>query len=158
MLSEASVQAARSKLCATWAYDTGELVVAVSRGDVVTSHNSQYIVGAYSPVVLSFFPDARHKEMCSVAMNVVFNYYSLTPEEDDMKDLVEAMCYRVSSSPLPITTREGMLARRLGWMETVMACDYTKTLDVRGSSSRVYTATSATMCANFFRNTDLKYR
>ena len=79
---------------------------------------------------------------------MVYNYYGLELEGDDIEDMVEAMCYRVEMSTLPVTTREGMLSRGLGWMETLMACDYTKLPQLTGSSSQAHTATSATMCSN----------
>lgn len=47
----------------------------------------------------------------------VYNYYGLEVESEDILDLVEMLCYRVSLSNLPVTTRGGMMKRNLGWIQ-----------------------------------------
>lgn len=132
-----------------WSCSVGTSVVCVACDNVELGDLLSALCGAYSPVVLAKVSKSSAKEICRRALYVVYNYYNIELEGDDIDDLVEAMCYRASASVLPITTRDGMLARGLGWMETVMACDYTKTPGVAGSFSRPHSATSATMCANF---------
>jgi len=139
----------RDRMGASWVYETDGLVLAVALDSAVDPEVAQCVEGAYSPVVLSACPAGRRRGVCSLALNVVFNLYGLAPEGDDARDLVAALCYEVGASPLPVTTREGMLARKLGWMETLMACDYTKVPLLKGSSSFAWTSTSAAMCSNF---------
>lgn len=58
--------------------------------------------------------------------------------EDDLKDLVTMFAYRPEASTYPISTREGMLKRKLGWMETLVTCDYTKVRELYNTSSRAW--------------------
>ena len=134
---------------ATWCCTIDSVVACVAKDDMCTDSLLVNIHAAYSPVVLARLPARRAKEVCKRGLHVVYNYYKITLEGDDIDDLVEAMCFKVSASVLPITTRDGMLSRGLGWMETLMACDYTKTPALSGSTSGPLSATSATMCANF---------
>lgn len=133
-----------------WCYDTVDgITVAVAKDDSMPEEMAEVLVGAFSPVVLAKVPLERRRKVCSMGVYAVYNYYGLELEGDDVEDMVEVMCYRVEKSLLPATTREGMLSRGLSWMETLMACDYTKLPQLTGSSSGAYSATSATMCANF---------
>lgn len=139
----------RRELSASWVYSTGGYTVAVALDNAVSDELLPNIVGSYSPVVLARCNESSRRDICSKAISTVFSYYKLVPEEDDIRDFVTAFIHRVGDSPLPITTREGMLARGLGWMETLMACDYTKLPELYGGRSGAWTATSATICANF---------
>jgi len=139
----------RAAMCASWCCKLGELTVCVAPDDVDNGSILENVVGAYSPIVLSKMSYERRRDACRLALSVVFNYYDLETEGDDIEDLVEAFCYKTQSSKLPVTTRDGMFARGVGWMETVMACDYTKTPAMAGSTCAPHSATSATMCANF---------
>lgn len=139
----------RSTLAASWAYETEGRVIAIAQDNAAGDDVMKHLVGSYSPVILSRCDERDRRRVCRAAVNVVFSYYDLSPEEDDLTDLVIALTYRVGASTLPITTRDGMLARGLGWMETLMACDYTKLPKLTNSVSKAWSATSATMCANF---------
>lgn len=139
----------RARMKPTWCCEVEKLIVCIAYDSTPMGALLDKLRGAYSPVVLSSVPKDRIKGICKTSLHVVYNYYGIELEGDDIEDMVELMCFRVSSSPLPITTRDGMLARGLGWMETLMACDYTKTPAMVGSVSAPYSATSATMCANF---------
>lgn len=141
--------AVRMQMKPMWCCTIDSAVVCVSYDDSDMGGISHALHGAYSPVVLSRVDKSRVKEVCRVGLCIVYNYYGIELEGDDIEDIVEAMSYRVSASMYPITTREGMLARGLGWMETVMACDYTKTQAMVGSVSAPNSSTSAVMCANF---------
>lgn len=144
------VEATRKALSAIWCYQTEDgIVVAVAKDDSVPDDMVDNLVGAFSPVVLAKVHRERRREVCALGVYAVYNYYGLELEGDDVEDMVEMMTYRVEKSSLPVTTREGMLNRGLSWMETLMACDYTKLPQLVGSNSSAYSATSATMCANF---------
>jgi hypothetical protein len=147
---ESSVEdTVRSQMKPLWCCNIDGFTVCVSYDSSNVDGLLDSLRGAYSPIVLSLLPKGRAKKICRMALHVVYNYYNVQIEGDDIEDIVELMCFRVSSSKLPVTTRDGMLARGLGWMETLMACDYTKTPAMAGSVSAPYSATSATMCANF---------
>jgi RNA polymerase Rpb1, domain 2 len=143
------VEDAKRDLGASWGYAAEGVVALVVKDDKYSARGLGKLVGAFSPIVLSKVPEHRRRSVCKAAVCAVYNYYKLELEGDDVEDMVEMMCYRVELSSLPITTREGMLSRGLGWMETLMACDYTKLPQLAGSTSRANTATSATMCSNF---------
>ena len=139
----------RVQMRATWCCTTDSAVACVAKDDACTDDLLAKLYAAYSPVVLARLPAGRAKEVCKRGLHAVYNYYGIALEGDDIDDLVEAMCFRASASALPVTTRDGMLSRGLGWMETVMACDYTKLPRLTGCYSGTYSATSATMCSNF---------
>ena len=139
----------REQMKPTWCCTIDSLVVCVAYDAAEMENLLDNLCGAYSPVVLAKVNRQQVKRVCKKALCVVYNYYNIELEGDDMEDLAEAMCLKVSASMLPITTRDGMLSRGLGWMETIMACDYTKVPAVAGSVSRPHSATSAAMCANF---------
>ena len=149
VITGAKVEELKAEMDASWGCEVEGRVVLVAKDDSFNASTPGDLVGAFSPVVLSNVPMKHRRRMCKVAICVVYNYYGLELEEDDVEDIVEVMCYRVELSTLPLTTREGMLSRGLGWMETLMACDYTKLPQLTGSGSRAHTATSAAMCANF---------
>ena len=51
------------------------------------------------------------KQVCRSAVYAVYDHYNLRLEDNNVEDMVEAMCYRVEYSTLPLTTREGILRR-----------------------------------------------
>lgn len=126
LFSGVNPEVVRRELRATWCYNTKDMTVVIAKDE------------------------AYHAAVCgTIDVYTVYNYYGLELEGDDVEDMVELMCYRVEKSALSITTREGMLHRGLGWMETLIACDYTKLPQPMGSTSCALTSTSATMCINF---------
>jgi len=150
VFSGVHIDKVREELAAIWSYRAeGENVVAVARDDSVSAEMAASLIGAFSPVVLSRVRKEHRREVCAVGVYVVYNYYGLELEGDDVEDMIEIMSYRVESSFLPLTTRDGMLGRGLSWIETLMACDYTKLPQLAGSCSGANSATSATVCANF---------
>lgn len=133
----------------SWEYRMDGHTALIVKDDYVNDESAQFVEGAFSPVVLACLPKPRRKKACKLALNVVYNYYGLKLERGDIDDMVEMMCYRVEDSVFPVTTRSGMLQRGLGWMETLMACDYTKLPQLAGSMSAPRSATSAAMCSTF---------
>lgn len=139
----------KQEISTAWCCTVGSVVTCVTYDEACTGRILDRLYAAYSPVILAKVPIARAKEVCRRGISAVYNYYNIESEGDDTEDLVEAMCFKASASALPITTRDGMLSRGLGWIETVIACDYTKTPAMARSVSKPYSATSAAMCANF---------
>ncbi|KAM0800648.1 hypothetical protein BDR22DRAFT_908245 [Usnea florida] len=118
--------------------------LASSKDDAFDEDTLAALERAYSPVVISKVFKSDRKQVCRSAVYAVYDHYNLELEDDNVENMVEAMCYRVEYSTLPLTTREGMLRMGLGWMETPMACDYTKLPQLEDSISRAHSATSAT--------------
>lgn len=142
-------EAVRTKLEAGFCCIVKDRIVAVAKDDKCTRDLSQYIVGAYSPVILALIEPERRRDVCRTGIVVVCNYYSVKFEGDDIVDLSIAMSYATEKSVLPITTRAGLLERNMGWAETLMATDYTKLPYLTGSVSKPWSPTSAAMCSNF---------
>ena len=97
----------RRELGATWCYKAGDMVVAIAKDDAYDAYIPGSLVGEYSRAVLSRVRKDVRREVCRKAMYAVYNYHDLELEGDDAEDLVEAMHYRVESSTLPLTTRDG---------------------------------------------------
>jgi hypothetical protein len=141
--------AAKSVFACSWHYGVPGGIALITLDSSVTEENVHMVIGSYSPVVLSLCAEFSRRDICETALKMVFNYYEIVPEGDDMRDVVSMFCYRVSSSLLPITTREGLFSRKLGWMETLIGCDYTKLPSLAGSTTMPLSATSAAFCSNF---------
>lgn len=132
-----------------WKYKDENYIFALLFDDTVTHSNSRYVVGAYSPVILAKCTTNRRKNVCRCGISVVYNYYHLEPEGDDMEDLVELFSYDVVASPLPITTRRGMMARKLAWVDTLLATDYTKMGALTGTTASAHSISTAVLASNY---------
>lgn len=149
VFSRVGAETIRRELDATWCYKAGEMIVVVAKDDAFSGETPGSLEGAYSPVVLSRVRKGDRRRVCRTAVHAVYIYYGLELEGDDVEEMVEIICYRVKHCTLPLTTQKGILRRGLGWMETLVACDYTKLPQLAGSISGAHCATSVTLCANF---------
>ena len=144
-----TVQECRRTISPRWcAYVDGGLAVLCPASDALRL-GPDCIISSYNPQILAAYSGDKRREVCTAGVSSVMNYYGIAPEEDDLNDLILMFCHLPERSRMPITTREGVMHRDLGWMETLMACDYTKLPLVSGYSTRVSTATSAVAFSNF---------
>lgn len=109
------------------------------------------IVGAYNPIVLRYVSNigGNVQAVCRRGITTVCNYYGVRMSEVELNDASYVFSYDVKASIHPITCREGMLMRSLGWVETMLATDHTKLKDLVGCSSSALTTSSAMLMSNF---------
>lgn len=117
----------------------------------------QCIVGAYNPIMLAYVlnQNGNVHEVCKRGVTTVCNYYGIHMSPVELNDIAHVFSYDVRASVHPITSREGMLARSLGWIETLLATDHSKLPGLIGSVGVPLTTTSAMFMSNF---EDLKTR
>lgn len=108
------------------------------------------IAGAYSPLLLGYCKNPR--AACVVGLTLIFNYFSITVDPQELSDMAWMFCYNSDASSSPITTSAGMQARKLGWVDTLMMHSY-GTLRLLGEEDMEHetpcTGTSAMLCGNY---------
>ena len=111
----------------------------------------KYVYAAYNPVILSKCMKYRESiaDVCKRGISIICNYYYVQMSPVELNDLVAAYTYNIRMSSNPITTREGMLSRELGWIETLLGTDYTKLAGLEGVFEKPNSSTSAMFLANF---------
>ncbi|KAJ4002535.1 hypothetical protein NW766_012860 [Fusarium irregulare] len=119
---------------------------------------ARYIKSAYSPEILSVIQKQglSVRAVCENGIKVVCNYYGVRISALELHDVSVVFSYRPEASVHPITTREGMMSRELGWIETFEATDYTKLPSLEGNFETPDTSTAAMFMSNF-SNLKAKY-
>jgi hypothetical protein len=153
---------------ATLKYKNGNRLYTWAKPHSVSSHNVNKIVAAYSPIVLEMIPQHRRHDVCKLGIKVVTIYHNIPISEFELTSMAVLYTYRVyvkgtckckgkdSRHPIyehPITTRDGMEARGLHWLETTMATHYTGLRSRLNNGdmpiSTVKTVSAAIMSGNF---------
>ncbi|KAI1906224.1 hypothetical protein LOZ61_006782 [Ophidiomyces ophidiicola] len=118
-----------------------------------------YVTAAYNPVVLT--GASRHnldvRSICLRGLKVVCNYYGVNISDIELKDISFVFSYKPDASHDPVTTRNGMTERSLGWIETLLATDYTR-IQRMGENFEIPNTTTAAMFMANFSNLKLKYQ
>jgi hypothetical protein len=155
---------------ASWRYNVGDIKwrynsdghdYVLCKPDFTKRLSPSIIVAAYNPVVLSYVSQHDRYDVCSRGISLVVNYYSIPLSVVELASLAVLFTYRVDTGSMvdgkykicPITTRSGMVARDMQWLETVMATHYfglTKKLE-QGSLpiSPPLSVSTCLMAANF---------
>jgi hypothetical protein len=153
---------------ASFKYRKGDHIYAWIKPSSVSSRHALKIVAAYSPVVLALIPLWKQYTVCRSGIQVVAIYHEIAMSDIELTSMAVLYTYRVNvpgtcickgrdnPHPVykhPITTREGMEARQLHWIETTMATHYSSLRNkLRVSDmpiSTVKTVSAALMGANF---------
>jgi len=112
-------------------------------------YHYQQCAGSYSPMVLRRIEGHRRVSVCRTGIEYVCMYYDIRLTDVEMTDLSYCMSHKPEASPHPITTREGMMARELSALDTLIATDFTKLPLLVNSTSRPITSTCAMFMSNF---------
>lgn len=136
-----------------WRYTTEGGVVVLCKQQKLSGDAAQHVIGAYSPKVLSSVTEnkVRAQELCHMGLTVACNYYKLRLTPVELNDLSYVLSYRISFSSAPITTRKGMLARSLPWIETMEGTDVTKLQELKADWQQPFSSTSSMFTSNFSR-------
>lgn len=129
-------------------YADGHTTYLMEPGNVPV-HWGAIITAAYNPTVLSLVKPRLVQEVCKRGITIVCNYYNVALTELELNDISYVYSYMPLASPHPITCRQGLLARGLGWIETLEATDITKITGLVGCREAPHTPTAAMFTGNF---------
>lgn len=106
----------------TWKYVDGHKTYAIINSESIKDLAIK-VVAAYNPVVLKEVKimNGDVKEVCRNGILVVCNYYGVKLSKLELYSLAELMCYKCSESSYPMTTKDGLLHRKMRWMTTIFA-------------------------------------
>ena len=108
-----------------WKLEKDDLVYSIVDNQSIKD-NGIKVVAAYNPVVLKAVKlvGGDVKTVCRNGLMVVCNYYDIKLSTLELESATELLSYRPELSPLPITTKYGLLRRNMRWMTTVFANHY----------------------------------
>lgn len=137
-------------ICA-WKYITEDKINVLVKPGTVPFSVMKCVSAAYNPTILSGVQRSGGNitEVCTRGIKTVCNYYSIQISDIELTDIVQAFTYKPELHPDPITTRSGMMSRNLGWIETLLATDYTKLPSLDGDFEEANTSTAAMLMSNF---------
>jgi hypothetical protein len=135
----------------SWKYTNSEGLWLLCRPQKIHPLLVYRIKAAYNPVILAQIDRIRGDtiNICRTGIRIICNYYSIAISDIELMDISYALSYMPSASAHPITTREGLIARKLGSIETLLATDYTKLPQLEWNFEDPYTTTSAMLMSNF---------
>lgn len=106
-------------------------------------------IASYSPIVLRLMPVDTVWKMCVRAIVVVCNYYGIKMSAIELTDLAWCISYQPGASEYPIFTRDGLVMRNLGWIETLLANNYTMIDSLECFKEEPRTSTPSMFMSNF---------
>lgn len=127
------------------------VIMVLADERMFTRDQLRYLHSSYNPVVLAK-AQAEGRDIfrcCLTMVKMVCAYYSAAVSGEEAEDLALALTYDISASPAPITSREGVVCRNLGWIERLLATEYSKINRFFGNWEAPETSTAAMFCANF---------
>lgn len=132
-----------------WTLETKDHLLCVIKLDSIDKSNLEKCEGSYSPSVLKHIPPDRRVQVCRLGIRYVCHYHEVELTEGEEIDLAWCLSYKPEVSKHPVTTREGMLARELSPLDTLLATDFNKTPRLTNGITTPITSTSAMFLGNF---------
>lgn len=90
-------------------------------------HNN--IIGSYNPIVLSYVQPDKRVDVCRFAITELVKYHSLKLTDTEVMSLAVMYSFKPDAHKSPITTRDGLTARKLHWLDVTMATHYSGLLE-----------------------------
>lgn len=111
----------------------------------------KYIEAAYDPTLLAGVAECNGdvRGVCMKGIIGACNYNKIRMSRIELTDVTEVFIHMPEAHKSPITTRDGLFPRQLGWIETLLATDYTKLPRLAGDFEIPHTSTAATLMSNF---------
>jgi len=137
--------------CPVWVYEIDGVIVTLIRHENVTIDISRYVTATYSPAVLTLCKTEGRDivNICKAGVKLICNYYSVPISPVELSDMSYVLTYEVEASIAPITSREGLMSRNLGWVEQLLATDYSKLPALHSNHETPETSTAAMFMGNF---------
>lgn len=136
------------RISTLWKYRSGSSIHCLLKPMVLKIELAQYVMGAYNSRVLALTGD-RGLAVCRRGIQTICNYYNISLTSVEHHDISHVFSYKPESSKHPVTSRPGILARSLGWIETLEATDYTKLRGMAECKESPHTPTAAAFMSNF---------
>lgn len=134
-----------------WKYAQDISVFCLCNPSGIPTRYTASITGAYNPVVLTIAQRCNNDivSICARGIRTICNYYGIRMSELELKDASYVFSYKPELSVHPITSRQGMIARSLGWIETLEATDFLKLPLLETNFEVPNTTTAAMFMSNF---------
>lgn len=134
-----------------WKYARSASVFCLCEPALIPVKYTMSIIGAYNPVVLTMVQDYGNDvvSVCARGIRTICNYYKIKMSELELNDISYVFSYKPGASNHPITSRDGLTSRSLGWIETLQATDYTKLRNLQTDFEAPHTTTAAMFMSNF---------
>lgn len=133
-----------------WIYTNhSNTVYALCKPADILSSMHTYVRSTYNPEILSIIKPDNRFNVCKNGITIICNYYSIAMSDIEITDISYMYSYEPTASKNPITSRPGLLARKLGWIESFEATDYTKLPSLESNFERPDTTTAAMFMSNF---------
>jgi hypothetical protein len=145
----------------SWIYESNDGIYLLCDPTCVKYNVLKNVIATYNPRVLSMLETrgADIHEICKRGIRIICNYYSINMSDIEMTDLACVVSYEpqksimtygpVQKDTLTVTSRDGIYMRNLGWIETLLATDYTKLPQLTGDFESANTSTAAMFMSNF---------
>lgn len=134
-----------------WKHSSATSTFCLCKPSMIPNMYTKHIIGAYNPIVLEKIKlnISDTAKVCSRGIRTICNYYGMMMSEQELIDVSYVFSYEPGASVHPITSRLGMMARTLGWIETLEATDFTKLPLLSSGFEIPNTATAAMFMSNF---------
>lgn len=135
-----------------WKFRTDDGVAVLCQAAKVAGDIALHVVGAYSPQVVAGTEKRKYtaQQLCYKGISAVCSYYKVRLTPIELNDLSYLMSFRIAWSTDPITTRKGLVARSLSWIETMEATE-TNVSEMKTDWQKPFSSTSSMFMANFSR-------
>ena len=151
--SELNESRIRSAVRPSWFSDRTDSVHVLCKPSLVSTLPQKYILGSYNPIVLSSVDETRRLEVCKSALDRLIRCYKFAVSERELLTMAILFSYWPEASSSSITTKDGIIARKLRWTESMMANHYTGLAErtrVNGiEPAPVETVSACLMAGNF---------
>jgi len=126
----------RKNASTKWVHRDGDLLYCLCDPKKSGSISRHEIVNSFNPIILASIAPERRMAVCKAAIEYVAKYVGVPISAPETNILASLYTYKPGATYrrwtptgsidicLPITTREGMRARRLCWIDVVMANHY----------------------------------
>lgn len=133
----------------SWCTIVDKMVASLCTPSQVASIGVVHLRGSYSPGVLKMVEHGLRAGYCRLALGAVMHLYGCAYTGVELDDLAACLSYQSGRSPAPVTSREGVLARDLGWVEQLMMTDYSRLPQLESFEEQPETSTCAMYLSNF---------
>lgn len=161
-LDKLTTCSAYTQMCRlSWIYESHDSIFVLCDPTSIKRNMLPHIRSTYNPRILSMLQrnGINIHEVCKRGIRIICNYYSINMSDIEMSDLASVVSYEPHRSTttkanhendtITVTSREGISARNLGWIETLLATDYTRLPELNGDFEEANTSTAAMFISNF---------
>lgn len=148
-----SIERVRSLVSLKWAAKNDDAIHTLCKLRNLSRVPKDKIIGAYNPLVLRLIAPDKRIEVCKLGIRALADHYGISLSEVEVISLSVLYSFKPEKDSKPITTKDGMLSRRLRWTEVTMGNHYTSLVNrlKKGNIDPcpIETASACLMAGNF---------